>query len=89
LWRREVGENQVERLGAHLNDSLRRRAVLRLFNVKAFGFERAAEELTHRRFVLVSTYTVARELGHESDRVEQHLGGFGDVRNEDAPRSRM
>jgi hypothetical protein len=59
--------NQVERLGARLNDPQRRRAVLRLFNVKAFGFERVAEELTHRRFVLVSTYTVARELGHEPE----------------------
>jgi hypothetical protein len=35
-----------------LNESQGGPAVVRLFNVKAFSFERAAEELTHHRFVV-------------------------------------
>ena len=52
LWHREVGQDQIERLGTRLNESQRGVAVLRVFNVKAFTFERAAEELTHHRFVV-------------------------------------
>jgi hypothetical protein len=35
-----------------LNESQRGLAVRSLFNVKPFGFERAAKELTDRRFVV-------------------------------------
>jgi hypothetical protein len=49
---REVGEDQIERLGARLNESQRGLAVSSLFHVKVFGFEHAADELTHRPFVV-------------------------------------
>ena len=45
LRHREVGQDQIERLGARLNESQRGLAVPSLFDVKAFGLERAAEEL--------------------------------------------
>ena len=50
--RKPVRRDQIEWLGVRLNESQRGLAVRSLFNVKAFGFERAAEELTDRRFVV-------------------------------------
>jgi hypothetical protein len=79
-WHREVGQDQIERFGAGLNELQRGFTVRRLFDVKPLAFEAATEKLAEGLFVVDHEYRSSAPdgtVGSGEGRVHRVRAGVG------------